>query len=51
MYTLNQRMHFRKSILLHIDNHQNVSVVLATIITVSQRILIKYTQIFNLLFY
>jgi len=32
-----------KCILLHIDNHQHVSVVLETIVRVSQRILIKYS--------
>ena len=32
-----------KCTLLHVDNHQRVSVVLATVIWVSQRILIKYT--------
>jgi len=33
-----------KCTLLHIDNHQHVLVVFATIIWVSQRILIKHTM-------
>jgi hypothetical protein len=37
-----KRMHFRKTHLLHIDNYQHVSAVLATIIRVSQRIAINY---------
>ena len=39
-YTVNQ---YYKRYLSHIDNHQHVSVLLTTIIRVSQRILIKCT--------
>ena len=42
MYTVNQRTYFQKSVLLHIHNQQHVSAVLATIVRVSERILIKY---------